>query len=553
MECGAIVSGEQQCYPLLELRVTGGVGGQFARTEDLELAARTLAEASGEVIYAGEYLRNAEHHADRAIPMAVEGVRSQVIEAHRALFDARVAVGGFDEIALELDDVSARLSAVARHFEQAESRAYQGVSRWTQVGRGLADWVGLGVWSQRVALGTMLRTSPLDWAMRLAGGEGIARSIRPVRLPRTTGLLNGATATTVAGALDNTYGAFGSAYDNVLWLLSRGTSFLEAWAGEPKYVGAESVGEATSVPQARGVADLVQDISDTAELGHSAVVIDTITHPDGSVSHVIHVPGTNDVTFSHASIRDWNSNFLLTDAELADAARMVRDAMQQAGIGPNDSIMISGHSQGGAVAAFVAADLADDYSITHVASYGSATDRIRVLENVQYLHVETGPDLVAAGDAKTPPDLPNVTRVEADLLGAANPELAALGGEAGAAHSLDAYHAVGQSIDASTDSSIQAWRDGAKDFFGDGDVTRQEFQPIFEEPGATVQPAASTGEVFGPPVPPPNLQAGQELRDALVANRDPVWSTLLDQDPKSGLSPVQEMHLTGGGAGQSRP
>lgn len=547
------MSDHQDGYPPVELMVTGGVGGQVARTEDLEQAARILAQASGEVINAAQYLRNAEQFADQAIPLAVEGVRQPVIEAHNALFNARVAVGGFDDISAELDNVSARLSAVARHFEQAESAAYQGVSLLTRLGRGLADWVGLGVWSQRLTLGTMLRTSPLDWGVELAGGKGIASVVRPDGAPRVTGLLNGETGRTLAGALDNTYGAFGSAYDNVLWLLSRGTSFLEAWAGEPRYVGAEPVGKATTVDQAGGVADLVQDIGDTEKMGHSAVVIDTVTHPDGRVSHAIHVPGTNDGSFSHPSIRDWNSNFYITGNELADPVRVVLDAIRQHDIGPNDTIMISGHSQGGAVAAYVAAALADDYSITHVASFGSAPGRIPVLDDVQYLNVGTSQDLVPAGDAKAPPDLPNVTSVQADLLDAANPDLVALGSAVGAAHSLGAYRAIGQSIDASSNSSIQAWRNSAKDFLGDGEVTRHRFQAVFEEPATAPQPGSPTGEVFGPPKPPPNPRAGQELRDKLIAERDPVWSPLLDPEQNPGLKALQDRRVTGGGAGQSRP
>lgn len=557
MGCGATVSSQEESYPLPQLKVTGGVGGQVARTEDLELAARTLEEAAGEVHYARQYVAQAEMYADRAAPQAIEGVRSQVIAARSVAYDARVAVGGFNDIERELEDVAARLASVAREFEEAEAAAYQGVSTLAQVGRGLRDALGISMWAQRLVTGTAVRLTPMDWVLRRCGCDGPSDVILPSGLPRITGLLNGATAAGLAGALDRHYGVAGNPYEHVLWLLSRGTGFLERWAGEPNYVGVTQVGQPQALTQPQGVADLVHNLAGTAQLDHGGVTIDTIVHPDGSKSHIVNVPGTNEGPFSTgSSVRDWNSNFHLTGGESSDAAQMVRDAIEAAGIGPDEPIMLQGHSQGGGVGVYLAAsDLAAEYDISHVVTYGSAPDRLPILDDVEYLNLVTTPDPTPGGDGKTPPDLPNVTTLEIDLQSAENPAIAAMAGTVGQAHSLAAYATAAQSADASTHPSVEAWREGASDFFGDGEVSRQQFAPNFEDPTVTpdAQPATPANEPFGPPSSTYKPGAGQELREALLDDGDPTWSRLLEPGKHPPRDVLDWMNPNVGGVPPVRP
>ena len=50
----------------------------------------------------------------------------------------------------------------------------------------------------------------------------------------------------------------------------------------------------------------------------------------------------------------------------ADSARMVVEAMRQAGIGRDERVALIGHSQGGIIAATLASDYADEYRIEHI-------------------------------------------------------------------------------------------------------------------------------------------------------------------------------------------
>lgn len=50
---------------------------------------------------------------------------------------------------------------------------------------------------------------------------------------------------------------------------------------------------------------------------------------------------------------------------------MVAEAMRQAGIGKDEPVALIGHSQGGIVAATLASDWAEEYTIEHVVTAGS--------------------------------------------------------------------------------------------------------------------------------------------------------------------------------------
>ena len=544
-------------YPNPPISVTGGRAGHRAVTDDLERAAGVLKEAADELHLAGGQMGHAHGLALDAASAAIAEVRPSVLEAQYAVHDTQFGVGGFNTVADELAAVSGSIKEVARAYERAEAAAYQGVSQWTRVGRGFSDWVGLSIWSQRAALAAAMRTSPADWLLRRGGGKGFSGAVGPDGMPRVTGLLNGQTAAGLGGLLDSSHTAFGTTYESVLWLLARSTSVLERWFGEPRYVGVAEGPTWDSIAQPQGVADLVAGIGDAAVLEHGGITIDTIEHPDGTVSRIVNIPGTNDTTMSDKSVRDWNSNFRGTGNNPSDAAQMVRDAIEASGIGPDEPIMLQGHSQGGGVAAQLAVELADDYTITHVVTYGAATDRVGVLPDVEYLNLVTTQDSTPGGDAKTPPDLPNVTNVELDLESAPDPDLVKAGATVSEAHSLGSYHAAARTIDASDHLSLGAWREGASDFFGNGQMSRQEFKPTFESPQSSPAPAPgptlAPGEVYGPPVPPPDPQAGQKLRDALIKDRDPVWSRLLDPDGSPGPGIFDWMESSGVGASPQHP
>lgn len=526
-------------YPLPPLAVTGGRGGHYAITHDLELAARVLNESVHELDFAGEEMDLAHGHAMDAANLAIPEVRPSVLEAQHAVHDTRYDTGGFKEIAGELEDVSSRLARVAEAYERAEAAAYQGVSTGTQLSRGVSDLLGIWAWGARTAWGNAIRYTPVNGVSQWFVSGGISGAIRPDGLPRITGLLNGASATAITRALKATGGVFGSHYTTILWLLAGGTSILEKWAGEPLYVGVSKTPDADSHPQARGVADMVLDTIDTYQLPHGGITIDTITHPDGSKSHVVNIPGTNDNSFSDPSVWDWNSNFKLTRNQLSDSARLVWDAIEASGINPGESIMLQGHSQGGIVAAQLAgSELAATYSITHVLTYGSPAGVAPINKDVEYMHLRTTQDATHGADGRYPVDRPNITNVEADLKAAPDPALEELAGTTPEAHSTGAYFAVAEATDASSRVSVVAWRESAAEFMGDGIVSRQEFKPVFEAPSPVV-----TSEVYGPPAPEvygPPVPEG--ATDPLMCEAPPSLAELVE----AHTQPVIEVPSRGG-------
>lgn len=518
-------------YPHPQISVTGGRGGHYAITHDLELAARILSETADELHFSGGEMDLAHGYAMDAANLAIPEVRPSVLQAQHAVHDTRYGAGGFKEIAGELEDVSVRIASVAKAYERAEAAAYQGVSTATRLKRGVSDLLGVWAWGARTAWGNAIRYTPVNWASTLVVSGGISGAIRPDQFPRITGLLNSASATAIARSLQASRGVFGSHYTSILWLLAGGTSILEKWAGEPRYVGATVASQAHSHPQARGVADMVADIDDTYRLDHGGITIDTITHPDGSYSHVVNIPGTNDNSFSDKSVWDWNGNFRLKRNQLSDSARLVWDAIEASGINPGDPIMLQGHSQGGIAAAQLAgSQLAATYSITHVVTYGSPVGLAPINTDVEYLHLGTAQDPTHGADGRYPVDRPNITNVEADLRAAPDPALVELADTVPDSHSTEAYFAVAQSTDASSRVSVVAWRESAAGFMGDGMVSRQEFKPVFETP-APVTDSEVYGppvpEVFGPPVPkdaidPLMCDAPPSLADLVEAQTQPV-------------------------------
>lgn len=505
------MSGE---YPLPDLFVSGGVGGESARTEDLERASKALENAAQEVEWAEYDMRRAEGIAQEAIPDAIAEVRPAVMDAETAVYDARVGVDGCDDVAHELEDIAARIAAVGHAYEDAEATAFQGVSAATQAGRGVGDLLGLWTWTARTAWGNAIRFTPVNGVSHWIGdGGGLADAIRPDEFPRITGLANGASATAATGLLDVNGGVFVSYYGGALWLLSSGSTVLESWAGEPRYDGVTLVPLSEVPPQARGVADLLMNINDAYLLDHGGITIDTIAHADGTRSHVVNIPGTTDMTLSGPSVRDMNSNLSLVDDKPSDAAQMVRDAIEASGIEPGESIMLQGHSQGGMVASQLAAsDLVHEYSITHVLTYGSTVGRLPINRDVQYMHLATTQDVTPGLDARPAVDAPNVTYAELDLLDAADPAIEQLGTTSTGAHSIPAYAAVGEAVDISSRTSVKAWRDSASEFMGDGQVTRQQIAPVYQAPvSLPIDPDAREPFMCFPP----------ELGEGLGVPRDP--------------------------------
>ena len=82
----------------------------------------------------------------------------------------------------------------------------------------------------------------------------------------------------------------------------------------------------------------------------------------------------------------------------ADSFRMVEEAMKQAGIGKDEPVALVGHSQGGIVAAALASDLKDSYTIDHVVTAGSPVANHPIPPKTWVTSIEIEDELVASLD-----------------------------------------------------------------------------------------------------------------------------------------------------------
>lgn len=169
----------------------------------------------------------------------------------------------------------------------------------------------------------------------------------------------------------------------------------------------DMVGPSTSV--AESLEHLRRLGEDKYKLGsglqYATIAVQRYEREDGTNAWLVTIPGTD----GHAdSPFGWEQNIELMsdDAEQrkqADSARMVVEAMRKAGIQPDDSVALIGHSQGGIVAAQIAADRADEFNIRHVVTAGSPVANHPIPEKTWVTSIEMNDELVAALDGAQNP------------------------------------------------------------------------------------------------------------------------------------------------------
>ncbi|SDR80598.1 hypothetical protein SAMN04489860_0107 [Paraoerskovia marina] len=233
--------------------------------------------------------------------------------------------------------------------------------------------------------------------------------------PHVPGLPGGLAA--LFGAGGSVGGAVGSVADS----LARLTGLRRrAYADDPRV----EVVERDVLPAPRTAVEALHGVQRVSEEQHGAslVAVQELRAAGGSSRWLVSVPGTN--TYS-ASTFGWHQNFELMSAdaaerESADSVVVIREAMDRAGVGPQDDVMLVGHSQGGLAAAVVAAS---DPRVTRLVTAGSPVAGHRLPERVRSLHVEVPGEIVTALDGRRNPATPGRVTVggAADLtVGAAS-------------------------------------------------------------------------------------------------------------------------------------
>ncbi|WAB81703.1 hypothetical protein OVN18_01400 [Microcella daejeonensis] len=128
--------------------------------------------------------------------------------------------------------------------------------------------------------------------------------------------------------------------------------------------------------------------------------------------------GAPDPAGDQGALNDLSSNLALMLAPDIQAPyeRAVIQAMRDAGIGPNDPVLLSGWSQGGILAAKMAADPDLPFSIDAVFAAGAPIDHFDIPDDVAVVSIQHRGDVVPLLDAAGPPQRPNWLTIVDDPL-----------------------------------------------------------------------------------------------------------------------------------------
>lgn len=144
-------------------------------------------------------------------------------------------------------------------------------------------------------------------------------------------------------------------------------------------------------------------------LDYATIAVQRYRRPDGSHSWLVVIPGTDGQPDSPFG---WMQNVEAMSADPvrrrhADSVRLVKQAMAGAGIGPRDEVALVGHSQGGIVAAAIAADEGKRYAIKHVVTAGAPIAGHPIPSRTWVTSIEIEDELVAALDGADNPSSPS--------------------------------------------------------------------------------------------------------------------------------------------------
>lgn len=214
----------------------------------------------------------------------------------------------------------------------------------------------------------------------------------------------------------------------------------------------------------RDVGDLIDDLDVVASGTPDGVInIQQVIGSDGSVRHIVQLPGTDDFLDEHA-IRNMGSNLNLIAGDDTAYGDAIGQAMAAAGVGPDDPVMLVGHSQGGMQAAALAADPDFGYDVTHVVTAGSPVATSGVPDDVTVLSLENTGDVVPLFDGEPNPASAHHLTVQADV------HSGSFGAEPGQNHSLETYGRIADAVDRSDHGSVQHAVSSMQGFLG-GDLS----------------------------------------------------------------------------------
>ncbi len=250
-----------------------------------------------------------------------------------------------------------------------------------------------------------------------------------------------------------------------------------------------------------GVGDVVRQVAEMGDAPEPTIGVQRLDHADGSRSWVVSVPGMRSMDLlGGADPMDNGTNLALMAGRPDDMTAAVETAMLRAGVGPDEPVLLAGHSQGGMVATRLATSLRGTFAIEAVVTAGSPVGSMPVPDGVAALHLEHAQDYVPALDGRPNPDTANRTTVVRTLPGTA---ASLAGGTVGLtpaallpAHEAWSYAETAQLVERLDDPSVLGFRRAVREVLGDGSAaaTTQTYL-VARLPEQGPDPARVKGEV----------------------------------------------------------
>ncbi|QEO10645.1 hypothetical protein [Protaetiibacter larvae] len=208
--------------------------------------------------------------------------------------------------------------------------------------------------------------------------------------------------------------------------------------------------------------------------GDSSTVVEIVQvlNPDGTPAldengkpiWRVTLPSTQDWQVpggDHGAVNDLGSNLalILTPDMQAAYERAVTEAMRQAGIGPEDSVMLVGWSQGGILAGAIASNPDSGFTIRAIAVAGAPIDHMRIPDDVSVLAFQHDGDHVPRLDGVPPHQGANWVTVNTEAAGSGYP------------HDATKYAATAKHVTTGTvDPRVQHVMDEQSMFFSPAEI-----------------------------------------------------------------------------------
>jgi alpha-beta hydrolase superfamily lysophospholipase len=157
---------------------------------------------------------------------------------------------------------------------------------------------------------------------------------------------------------------------------------------------------------------------------------------------------------------DMSSNLRAIAGDTSAVGLAVAAALRDAGVRRGEPLLLTGHSQGGLVAASLAANPSfnSTYTVKGVLTAGSPVANIPVLPHIQVLSLEHVQDVIPTLEGAANPAGKNHTTVIRDLRKSDIPEIRRNATDQDVAHSAPTYAQTAALADRFGDHSIEVWK-----------------------------------------------------------------------------------------------